>query len=765
MHPNRLERPWNKPVDEILAQAQVDAERGLDRDAVATRRRHYGANRLRKAVSRPAWHILLDQLESVVVILLLSAALAAAVFGRLIEALAIGAAVVVNTLIGFAMEWRATRAMEALQRLGKVTVRVRRDGTSKEIASDALVPGDIVLLEAGDMVAADLRLLEANGLQCDEAALTGESVATDKTMQTLSGEDIPLGDRRNMAYKGTAVTQGSGSGVVVATGMETELGHISDLVQQARQSVTPLEKRLDVLGRRLVWLTLAIAGVVTGAGLLAGKELLVMLETGIALAIAAVPEGLPVVATLALAQGMRRMARRNAVVKRLSAVETLGAANLIFTDKTGTLTENHMTLARLALARGTLQRASDDDGGFKLGADRLDPRQTPELLAALEVGTLCNNASLEKDGAAGDPTEVAFLEAAARHDMTRPALLDTYPEVREVSFDPATKMMATFHEHQGRYRVAVKGAPEAVIDVCTRLLTADGEQPLDEETRQDWHQRSDELASKGLRMLVLAQKYVDEQQAKPYEHLTLLGLAGLYDPPRAGIKQTIASCQAAGIRIVMGTGDHAATAQAIAEEIGLTDGTTQPIEATQIKAPDALSDDERHALLGHAVFARINPEQKLNLISLYQQAGWVVGMTGDGVNDAPALKKADIGIAMGKRGTEVAREAADMVLKDDAFATILVAIEHGRTIFQNIRRFIIYLLSGNLGEIMAISAAALVAAPLPMLPLQILYINFVSDVMPALALGLSRSEAGVMQRPPRDASEALLLRKRSTNPI
>lgn len=754
-----MAEPWQQSIEQVLEQQKSSAESGLSQSEVRRRRQRYGANRLRQAASRPAWRILIDQLASVVIILLLSATIAAAAFGRIIEALAIGAAILVNTLIGFTMEWHATRAMEALRRMGKTTVRVRRGGSTQEIAADALVPGDIVVLDAGDMIAADLRLIEANRLQCDETALTGESVAVDKSTDALPESDQPLADRTNMAYKGTAVTQGSGAGVVTGTGMDTELGHISDLVEKAEQGITPLEKRLDRLGRRLVWLTLAIAVVVAGAGFVAGKDMVVMLETAIALAIAAVPEGLPVVATLALAQGMRRMARRNAVVKRLSAVEALGAANLIFTDKTGTLTENHMTLARLALARGMLEIDADGDTRFTLDGETLEPSAAPELLAALEVGALCNNASLEEGGAVGDPTEVAFLEAAAAVDITRNALLDAYPEVREVSFDPNVKMMATYHKQDDRYRVAVKGAPEAVIDACTQVLTAEGEQALDDAARRRWHERSDALAAEGLRMLVLAQKSVDDDQAEPYENLTLLGLAGLYDPPRAGIEDSIAACQQAGIRVVMGTGDHAATARAIAAEIGLEDADATPVEAARLKDLDTLDDEARRELLGNAVFARISPEQKLDLIGLYQEAGWVVGMTGDGVNDAPALKKADIGIAMGKRGTEVAREAADMVLKDDAFATIVAAIEQGRTIFRNIRRFIIYLLSGNLGEIMAISAAALVAAPLPMLPLQILYINFVSDVMPALALGLSRSETGVMRQPPRDPGEPILLRR------
>ena len=746
--------PYLDSADACLNRLQSDPGQGLAESEARRRRRHHGANRMRETRQRGTWVILFDQLKSVVILLLLAAAVAAAAFGRHIEAIAIAAAVLVNTVIGFAMELQATRAMEALRRMGKVHARVRRDGGEREIAAQELVPGDIVLLEAGDVVAADLRLLEANSLQCDEAALTGESAAADKQTEALDGE-VPLGERRNMAYKGTVVTQGSGSGLVVATGMETELGQISSLVEQAEQAATPLERRLDRLGQKLVWLTLGVAVVVTGAGVVAGKELLVMLETALALAIAAVPEGLPVVATLALAQGMRRMARRNAVVKRLSAVETLGAANLIFSDKTGTLTENHMTLARMALADDTLTRDSDGDDAWP-GLDA-----HPALRAALEVGALCNNARLGKDGdgAVGDPTEVALLEAAAAAGLTREALLQDQPEAREVGFDPEIKMMATLHEAGDGYRVAVKGAPEAVLSHCTAFLEGDREQPLDEAAQQAWRERGDALADEGLRVLALAQGRTGDSETDPYTDLVLVGLAGLYDPPRAGIEDSLAACQQAGIRVVMGTGDHLATARAIAGQIGLAGPDDPAIEATELGDLDNLDRSQRERLLDAAVFARISPKQKLELIGLYQDNGRIVGMTGDGVNDAPALKKADIGIAMGRRGTEAAREAADMVLEDDAFATIVAAIEHGRTLFGNIRRFIVYLLSGNLGEIMAIAAAALVAAPLPMLPLQILYINFVSDVLPALALGLSRSETDVMQRPPRHPEEAILLRR------
>jgi P-type Ca2+ transporter type 2C len=753
--------PHRESADALLDGLESSLERGLDAAEVRRRREEYGPNRLEEARARPTWRILIDQLASLIVLLLIAAAVAAAVFGRHVEAIAIGAAVLVNTVIGFTMELRATRAMEALQRMGKTRARVRRGGRERTVAADELVPGDIVLLEAGDMVGADLRLLEANRLQCDEAALTGESVPVTKGTGALDRDDPPLGERENMAFKGTAVTDGSGLGIVVATGMDTELGNISRLVEEAEQSATPLEQRLEKLGRRLIWLTFAIAAVVAAAGLLAGKDMLVMLETAIALAIAAVPEGLPVVATLALARGMQKMAKRNAVVKRLSAVETLGTASLIFTDKTGTLTENHMTLARIALAAETLELERDGDGVRFLREDDTEVRvdEVAGLEGALIMAALCNNASLGEDGSVGDPTEVALLEGAAAAGLHREKLLERLPEEREISFDPDLKMMATVHASDDGYGYAVKGAPEAVLPRCTHVRTADGDVELTADAREDWQSRSENLAADGLRMLAVAEKVADSPDAEPYDGLTLLALTGLYDPPRAGIETTIAACQDAGIRVVMGTGDHAATAQAIAAEIGLAPPDTEPVDASGLGDLGELSPTERERLLESDVFARISPEQKLRLIDLYQDADWVVGMTGDGVNDAPALKQADIGIAMGRRGTEVARQAADIVLKDDAFETLVHAIEHGRTIFRNIRRFIIYLLSGNLAEIMAVSAAAVVGAPLPLLPLQILYINFVSDVMPALALGLSPSPAGVMDAPPRPKHEPILQRE------
>ena len=755
------EAPYKGSLEELLGELDVALDQGLTESEVERRRERHGENRLRRYRARPVWRILTDQVASLVVLLLLAATVIAALFGRTLEAAAIAAALLVNTVVGFFMEWRATRSMESLQQMGRVQARVRRDGREARIPAARLVPGDVCLLESGDVVPADLRLLETNRLRCDEAALTGESEPVGKDADETYDQDVPLGDRRNMAWKGTAVVDGSGVGVVAAIGRDTELGRISELVETAEAEATPLEKRLEKLGGRLVWLTLAIAAATTAAGIAAGKEVAVMLETSLALAIAAVPEGLPVVATLALARGMQRMARRNAVVKRLSAVEALGAVNLILTDKTGTLTENRMTLSRLALADGELEIRPDEDGVLSAWRDDEAAELDDALVArrALEVGALCNNASVDDGDAVGDPTEVALAAAAGALHRSRSDLLEAMPEEREVSFDPDVKMMATFHRVDEAFRVAVKGAPEALLERCTRVQTADGSRELDADGIAEWQERAGAMAEQGLRVLALAEKQADDPEAEPYGELTLLALAGLYDPPRQGIAEVMDACRRAGIRVVMVTGDHLATARAIAAEIGLVDADGKAQDASGLGELSAADGETREELMRCRVFARISPEQKLELARLHQEDGAIVGMTGDGVNDAPALKRADIGVAMGQRGTQVAKETADIVLTDDAFGTIVTAIAYGRTIFDNIRRFIVYLLSGNLAEIMAVSAAAAVAAPLPLLPLQILYINFVSDVMPALALGLVPGSEDALERRPRRTDEALVTRR------
>jgi Ca2+-transporting ATPase len=755
--------PWARTPEEVLRALDVARDRGLGAAETRHRRRRFGPNRLRETAVRGAWRILLDQLKGWMVALLALASALSFAFGQPTEGLAILVVIALNTAIGFATELRAARSMDALRRLGQATARIRRGGRVEEIHAVEVVPGDIVVVEGGDIITADIRLVEASKLQADESALTGESAPVGKRVAPLPAE-TPLTGRSNMLFKGTAVTRGSAEGVVVGTGMATELGRISSLVQEAKEERTPLEKRLDRLGHRLIWLTLVVGAAVTATGIVAGKGVFLMVQTGVALAVATIPEGLPVVATIALARGMWRMARRNALIRRLSAVETLGATTVICTDKTGTLTENRMSVVRIVIADGAIDVAPVDRGKSHFAADgrSIEPSESPALTALLRTGVLCNNAFLTgaDGGGVGDPLEVALLAAGTKAGFDRQRLAEQFREIREEAFDPEVKMMATVHEATRGYLVAVKGAPESVVVACSHVWADGGEHKLTDAERQQWLTRSEGLARDGLRVLALAERQVESADAHPYEGLTLLGLVGLLDPPRREVAAAIAGCRRAGIRVVMVTGDQPATALAVAKAVNLVDDA--PADATsgrELAHIEELPPGRRRRLLEAPVFARVSPEQKLRLIALYQETGSVVAMTGDGVNDAPALKKADIGVAMGRRGTQVAREAADMVLKDDAFGTIVAAVAEGRTIFRNIRAFVLYLLSCNLSEILVVGLASLVNAPLPILPLQILFLNLVTDVFPALALGVGEGNRSAMNEAPRDPAEPVLTRR------
>ncbi len=759
-----LEEASSLQTDDVLQRLSVDIKQGLDSSTVKKRRKQYGENRLQEFQRRSAWQILIAQFKSPIIALLAAAAVLSFVFQEWIEGIAIIIAILLNTVIGFVTEMKAVRSMESLQKLSQTKAKVRRNNQVQEIDAKELVPGDIVILEGGDLVAADLRLLEASKLQADESALTGESVPVTKTTEPLEKE-LEIADRRNMVFKGTAITRGSGEGVVVSTGMDTELGHISSLTAEAEEEITPLEKRLDSLGKRLIWITLLIAVVIAGVGIFSGRDLYTMVETAIALSVAAVPEGLPIVATVALARGMWRMAKRNAIINRLSAVETLGATNIICTDKTGTLTENRMTAREIALWSDRIEITGEEQtkGQFRRDDQTIDPLDHSILRNLLNVCVLCNNATLavEEGGKenqdVGDPTEIALVALAAKADLNRNKQQEQKPEVREEAFDTQTKMMATYHKVEGRYWVAVKGAPESVLPVCSHYATSEQTQKMTQETYQTWEDKCQSLAQEGLRILAIAQKTVDNPDSEPYQDLTLLGVVGLLDPPREAVKQALKACHKAGIRPIMVTGDQPVTARNIGLAVGLTTENERDAQLGKtLRDPDDLPADEQEALRQVPIFARVSPEQKLNLITLHQHAGAVVGMTGDGVNDAPALKKADIGIAMGQRGTQVAQEAADMILQDDAFSTIVAAVEQGRAIFNNIRKFTIYLLSGNVGEIMAVAFASLTDAPLPLLPLQILFLNAVNDVFPALALGVGEGNPHLMEHPPRDSKEPIL---------
>jgi Ca2+-transporting ATPase len=757
---------WSIESDEALDQLQTSRS-GLKPEQHKRRLQQFGPNQLRVMQPRNVIVILTDQFRSIVIVLLFLAAVISILYGDYVEGIAIFAVITLNTLIGFVTEWRATRSMEALRNLGQFETVVRRAGILVSVPSAELVPGDIVVTEAGDIVTADLRLLEASKLSANESSLTGESMPVSKQTRPL-GRGTPLVERSNMLFKGTSLSRGSAEGLVVATGAHTELGRIAQLVSKAQAQETPLEKRLNMLGRRLVWITMAIALFIAVTGIVAGRDAVLAIQVAVALTVAAIPEGLPIVATIALARGMWRMAKRRALIVRLSAVETLGATAVILTDKTGTLTENRMTVTVLELPECTVEV---EGTGLEIQGRFLDRGEEPKdsimqlVDELLLTTTLCSNAALHLDPSGeakvvGDPTETALLIAAAKRGLQRDNLLKRMPELHEEPFDPETKLMATFNQSPAGIHVAVKGAPELVLPACTSMRTSAGDVPMDDNDREAFLVRVEALGKSGLRTLAVATRTAIDLSEPPYEHLVLVGAVGLLDPARPGIKESIAKCKQAGIRVVMVTGDHLATGRKIAGTLGLVNAKENGSACLDASLFTGEGELEAAGLERVSVIARATPEQKLQLIDWYQSQGKIVAMTGDGVNDAPALKKADIGIAMGKRGTPVAKEAAAMVLQDDRFSTIVVAIKLGRAIYENIQRFILYLLSCNISEIFIVGLATVAGAPLPLLPLQILFLNLVTDVFPALALGVGKGPAGLMHSGPRPAHEPILTRDR-----
>jgi Ca2+-transporting ATPase len=627
------------------------------------------------------------------------------------------------------MEFQAEKSMEALQQLTSLKAKVLRDGNIQEIDTALVVPGDILLLDAGDMIQADGRIISAVALQTDEAALTGESLPIDKSAVELP-ENTPLAERTNMVYKGTIVRNGNAQVLVTATGMKSELGNIAGMVASAKDTSTPLEKKLEAFSKRLIGITIVIVVLIFVTGLLNKEPVLEMLKTAIALAVAAIPEGLPVVSTLALARGMMRMARQNVIVKKLAAVETLGATTVICTDKTGTLTENKMAITAIRMP------------GVHWESNAAKPQgENVELLK--KVMALCNNAT--SDGI-GDPIEVSMLQYLGDESE---GIRKDYTKIDEIPFNSDTRVMVTLHRQSSDYFVAAKGATENLLEYCTEIRKEDAVIPFEASERTHWMKVTEHLAAIGLKTLAFACRNTDSESKDFSDNLVFLGIAGFMDPPRKGIKQVIGECHSAGIRVIMLTGDHPATAAHIAEGLGIT-------TRKGVVTGNDLSDD---AWMNTNVFARVSPEQKLSLIDALQKNHQIVAMTGDGVNDAPALKKADIGIAMGIRGTQVSQEVADMVLKDDAFNSIVMAIRQGRIIYTNIRRFIIFLLSCNLSELLIIGLIALAGWPFQLVAIQILFINLITDVFPAIALGFTAGDPLVMKRKPLDPSLPLISKK------
>lgn len=728
----------------VVSALGSDVQHGLAVTEVARRLGQYGPNLLQQGSQRGPWHILIDQFSDFMILVLMAAAVLSGVVGDMADTLAIITILLLNAVIGFTQEYRAERAMAALQRIAAPSATVVRDGNRMVIAASELVPGDLVLLEAGNMVPADLRLVEAVRMRVEEAALTGESVPVDKDAVMLADADAALGDRRNMAYKGTIITYGRGSGVVVATGMATELGHIAALLAAGEDSKTPLQKRLAAFGKRLAIFVLLVCTVIFVAGLLRGEPPVLMLLTAVSLAVAAIPEALPAVVTIALALGAYRMVEHQALMRRLPSVETLGSITYICSDKTGTLTENRMRVES-CLVEGRLLALEQNAG-----------RVAEQLFTAI---ALCNDATGDSDGgAAGDPTEVALHVAAQRAGFAREVLERDSPRRAELPFDSTRMRMTTFHAGADGVMAYTKGAPEAVLSCCTQTLVADGVATFD---RAALESAAAGMAADGLRVLAVACRRWDgipdlNDPDAAEAGLAFIGLVGLIDPPRAEAAAAVATCRTAGITPVMITGDHPATARAIARRLGIAGDDDLVITGRELAAMDDAALAAR--VLQARVYARVDPAQKIRVVEALQAQGQFVAMTGDGVNDAPALKRADIGVAMGRGGTDVAREASDMVLLDDNFATIVAAVRGGRRIYDNIRRFIKYVLTTNLAEVLLIFLAPFFGLPLPLLPLHILWVNLVTDGLPGLALTAEPAEPGIMQRPPRPPGETMFAR-------
>lgn len=694
--------------------------------------------------------MLVGQFTNIVVLLLIAAAAVAFFTGSALEGSAILVVLILNALIGFLIEFQADKALVALRHATQTTARIRRGGREEVIDAVGLVPGDMVVLTAGDRVPADARLIEAVNLRCDESSLTGESVAGSKSAAAVDAS-TPLADRDSMVYLGTTVVAGRALAVVVATGKDTEIGHIGTKLLSSEEKSTPLERRLAELGRRLVYVVIGIAVIVLAAGLMRGDELWLMAKVAISLAVAAVPEGLPAVTTLILALGVLRMARRNAIVRKLSAVETLGSTTVVCTDKTGTLTENQMTVQEIYLASG--RRIVRTDGNEDTDNDIL-------LQRLLRVAVLCSEAVFhaEQGKAIGDPTETALIHAAIDLGVDPANELATHTKVFEIPFDASTKRMTSiFTDGDGRRCALLKGAPSVVLKACSHIAQPDGEpMPLNDEGRNELLGVNEELAGKAFRVLAFADKPAVEIDGQSLENeFVFLGIAGMADPPRQEVAGSIRMAKAAGIRIVMLTGDQTLTAQAIARRLGISDDhDVVALHSSDVSDADTAKLAE--LARGAHVFARVTPDDKFRIVEALQRSGEIVAVTGDGVNDAPALKQADIGISMGLRGTDVAKEASDIVLTDDNFSTIVKAIEGGRTIYANIVKFVHMMFSNNLSEVLLIFAAIIMNLPLPLMPLQILWVNLVTDVFPALALAVEPATEETMRRRPRSPKETLL---------
>ncbi len=779
---------WHlQTVGDVAAQLESDIQTGLSEAEAQERLRRHGPNELIERGGKSPWLILWQQFTSTMVLILIAAAVVSGLLGKTTETVAVAAIVILFAVLGFVQEYRAEQAMAALKRLAVPVVRVVRGSERRELSAQQLVPGDLILLEAGSAVPADVRLVESANLRIQEAVLTGESEPVEKATGALSGDGLPLGDRVNMGYMGTAVTYGRGAALVVATGMATELGKIATLIQDVDSGDTPLQRRLDSVGKLLALVGVIVAGLVMLIGVALDESLEDMFLTAVSVAVAVVPEGLPAVVTVTLALGAQRMLRRKALIRKLPAVETLGAVTIIASDKTGTLTENRMTVTVIDVAGHYLELvgtshqhpapALESHSGALYLAE-----QPPAIGLALAGGALCNDAALQPDSQTGryaiigDPTEGALLVAAHQAGLTTEELFAAAPRVSELPFDSERKRMTTVHRlpadptalpaaliglpaaglRPGEQYVAfTKGAVDGLLDITSHVWVGHEPQLLDDAWRERIHRATEQMAQNGMRVLGVGAQWIDTPQDQLERDLTIIGLIGMIDPPRPEVKQAVATAKAAGIRPIMITGDHPLTARFIAYDLGISeDGRVKTGQMLDAMTPDELA----AAVEDISIYARVTPAHKLQIVETLQRKGHIVAMTGDGVNDSPALKRAEIGVAMGITGTDVSKEASDMVLLDDNFATIVAAVEEGRVIYDNIRRFVKFSIAGNVGKVLVMLLAPLLlgaGAAVALLPLQLLWLNLLTDGLLGLGLGVEPAEKNTMRRPPRNPQAGL----------
>lgn len=767
------------PNDIVLKMFNVTKENGLSSKAVEKQQQQFGLNQLKQTAVISPFSMLLNQFKDFMVLVLLAATLISGLLGEYTDAITIITIVIVNAVLGFIQEFKAEKSLNALKEMAAPNAKVVRNGKLTTIPAIVIVPGDITFLEAGDRVPADIRLLESHDLYIEESALTGESVPVSKKVDKISDADIPLGDQKNMVFMSTLVTRGSGLGLVVETGMNTEMGKIADLIQSTEEMETPLQRRLEQLGKILVVLALALTALVVVTGIWHGQNTYIMFLAGVSLAVAAIPEGLPAIVTIALALGVQRMIKRNAIVRKLPSVETLGCATVICSDKTGTLTQNKMTVTHLWLGGRDIQVSGigyEPKGDFHHGSYEVKPERIQNLKKLLEVGVLCNNAYLYDEvektkglfkkakitwSIQGDPTEGALVVLGEKGKIIKKELERKFGKIKEFPFDSERKMMSVVVQKQNKQMVAVKGAPDILLDRCSSIVWDDKIVPLTPILKGHVKNAIEKMATQALRNLGFAYKDLRfgesiNSNQKAESGLIFLGVAGMIDPPREEVKEAIQTCREAGIKTVMITGDHQTTAMAIAKQLRILPPSGLIVNGRDLH--NMSNNEFQNKVDDIYVYARVSPEHKLKIIKTLQEQGHVVAMTGDGVNDAPAIKAADIGISMGITGTDVAKEASSLILSDDNFSTIVAAIEEGRGIYDNIRKFIRYLLASNVGEILTMFLAMMIGLPLPLVPIQILWVNLVTDGLPAMALGVDHAEENIMNRAPRDSRESVFAR-------